>query len=463
MRNAIPSVRFADIPSNQEYAEVLIRVQEAICAGNFDEAGRLCDEAVDLAEGLSVAEVHWMQDLSSDLEALCGEELLQKNPYSYQEYEALLAEKWNGIQNDPDGFLRLLRSEQSNLPHARMAYARGRAYGILGFLNVATVFTRMASNLDPQQPFYRMALITMLNDQQRFEELDKELTEILASAIATPDLIVNAAAISFNRAIKAPSAPERPYLGELRRKLQQIFSQNPVRVLKPGTAVVGLHTLGSIQDRLRRPAKAQQYFRQALEVDPQNQAVRISLALSLLQNDETEAARLFDQVAAEGTHFEIAYLFAAKYAGERGSFAHSTAMAEKALAVTGSTTLRAYAYEVLAINEAETNGPTRKAYEYFSEALRLAPQNTNIQANYNAFQVSLNENADQSEANKQPQSKHHSSQWVLWDDKLIEGVKFSHQASRDVARKNSLDWDKEMFLPVRSIYPSQSSATGFGS
>lgn len=432
MKNATPTARFADSSNNQKYVEVLIDVQNAICAGDFDQAGRLCDASLDLAEGLSVVEVHWMQNLSSDLEALCGEELLQNNPYSSQEYQVLLEETWTGIEDAPDDFLRLLRFEQGVLPPVSKAYARGRAYSLLGFLNAACVFTRMASELDPQQPFYKMALITILNNQKRFEELDKELRHILIGPIADPDLIVNAAAIFLNRAIKASADLDRISLGELRQRLQQVFGRNSLRALRPSTAVLGFHTLGSIQDRLHRPAKAQEFYRQALTIDPQNQAVRISLALSLLQDNETEAYQIFNQVADEGTSFELAYLMAGKLAGERGLFTQSSAMAQKAIEVTESAMVCAFAYEMLAISEAEINGPNDKAGEYFLEALRLAPDNTHIYANYSHFQGEFIKVKEQPKTRNQSGHKRPSIEWLVPNtENFYASVKANFQVNED--------------------------------
>lgn len=457
MSSATATVRFADSPNNQQYADVLIRVQSAICSGDEAEAVRLCDEAIDLAEGLSVAEVQWMQWLSSDLESLCQRELLQENPYSAHKYWVLMAETWTSLEGDPDSFLSLLRFKQDKFSPARMAYARGRAYGLLGFLNVGTVFMRMAAELDPGQTYYKMALLTMLNSQQRFDELDRELNEILTSPITDPDLVVTAAAISFNRTIKTSADVARPYLGEMRRKLQRIFDQNSLQTFQHSTAVLGLQTLGSIQDKLNRPAKAQELYRRALQLAPQNQAIQIALAMSLLRDNEPEAFQIFTEVAKEGTPFEIAYLFAAKHAGQQGLFAEAVEMAEKAVAITKDVRVRAFAYEILGISEAEVNGPTDKAAGYFSEALRLLPDNTNIQANYNSFQEELSKVEVQPGTESRPEIEPLSNQWLMLDTKLaIEVFNTGGQANEDAFKGNVLDESEKLNLATTDYLRTQS-------
>ena len=212
--------------------------------------------------------------------------------------------------------------------------------------------------------------------------------------------------------------------------------------MKPLTAFMGLHTLGSIQDRLNRPMKAQELYRRALEISPQDQTVRVSLALSLLRNNEMEAFRIFSQVAAEGTRFEVAYLFAAKHAGEQGRFADAAAMAEKVITIAGNPLAVAYAHEFLAISEAELNGPTDKAREHFAEALRLAPDNVNIQSNHELFHA----DSAMSEVQhlKGTQQKEPSSTWLLTDASLVEIYRLGLQTNQDGITKRLDEESKQL-------------------
>lgn len=340
------------------------------------------------------------------------------------------------------GCLRLLRFRQDRFSPPGVAYARGRAYGILGFLNVATVFMRLASGLAPQQSYYKMALLTLLNRQERSDELDKELEVMLTDPATDPDTVVVAVTLSFMRAVRASMDLARTYLGELRRTLQRALDKKPPQTMKPATAFMGLHTLGSIQDRLNRPMKAQELYRQALRINPQDQTVRVSLALSLLQNNEIEAFRLFGQVAAEGTRFEVAYLFAAKHAGEQGRFADAAVMAEKAITIAGNPLAVAYAHEFLAVSEAELNGLTDKAREHFAEALRLAPDNTNVQSNYDLFHAKL-AMAEVRYSNETEQ-KQPPTTWLLTDATLVEVYRLGLQTNQDGITKSLDEESKQL-------------------
>ncbi len=412
MSNVIQSVRFADNPNNQKYADVLIGVQQAICEGNDAEAGRLCDESIDLAESLSFAVVRWMQSLSSDLESFCDEELLQENNYSPDAYWELVGQACFVIENDPEQLLRLLRFKQNILTPDKIAYFRGRAYGLLGFPNVGIAFTRLASELAPQQPAYRIALINLLKEQEHSDELGEELNRLLSDPATSPKLIIFAVTISYSKFYKTAKGESRSYLGEMKQKLEYVFNYHPLETFDHNTALMGLHTLGVLQDRLNRPAKAQKIYLRALQLAPDNQHLRMSLAMSLIRTNSIEANRIFRQIAMEGTQFEAAYLFAAKAAAESGSFVEAAMMAEKVLAITGETRLRALAYEMLAIIESELNGVSDKAEQYFSEALRLAPDDANIQYNYEIFQDEANKGESQQSAQGQPLQKHSLNEWL---------------------------------------------------
>ncbi len=443
-------------PSLQDAVNILIAHEHALCRGDEDAADELLADLEPHLRRLNWAQNEWLRGVSGDLHMLNDEETSEDNRYPADEYWTLMAETWANIEDDPDRFLRLLRFKQNRFSPAKVAYARGRAYSILGFLNVGTVFMRRASELDPQQPYYKMALMTLLNRQEWSDELDTELKGILAGSTTDPDLLVVAATLSFTRAVKASADVARAYLGEMRQKLQRIFDQNPLETLNPSTAFMGLHTLGSIQDKLKRPAAAQELYRQALRINPQDQAVRVSLALSLLQSNETEAFQLFSQVASEGTPFEIAYLFAAKYAGEQGLFADAAVMAEKALTITKNTTVRAYAYEFLAISEAEVNGSTDKAREYFSEALRLAPDNANIQNNYNLFQAEAGWTEAQPAREEKFTQKHPSGRWLLSDASLVEAWRLGAQINEDGIGRSLSEESKKLNIATTESLTRQS-------
>ena len=429
-------------PNLQDAVNILIDHEHALCRGDEDAADELLADLEPHLRCLNRPQNEWLRGLSGDLHMLNNEETSENNPYSSEEYWKLMAEAWINIEDNAGEFLRLLRFRQERFSLPGVAYARGRAYSILGFLNVGTVFTRLASGLDPLQCHYKMALLTLLNQQERSDELDTELKEMLVDPAADPDMVVVAVTFSFVRAVKTSLGLSRIYLGGLRRTLQRAFDQKPPEAMKPATAFMGLHTLGSIQDRLSRPAKAQELYRQALRINPQDQTVRVSLALSLLQTDAAEAFQIFSQVAAEGTLFEVAYLFAAKHAGEQGQFADAAAMAEQVITIAGNPLAVAYAHEFLAISEAGLNGPTDKAREHFDEALRLAPDNTNIRSNYRLFHADLDmAEVRSSHEAKQSQS---SSRWLLMDATLVEAYRFGLQTNEDGITKSLYEESKQL-------------------
>lgn len=56
------------------------------------------------------------------------------------------------------------------MPQDRLAYLRARAYAALGHLDTALLFARFAAEQNPQNAFYRLAVLDLLLKLHRNED-----------------------------------------------------------------------------------------------------------------------------------------------------------------------------------------------------------------------------------------------------------------------------------------------------
>ena len=197
-------------PDLQDAVNILIAHEHALCRGDEGAADELLADLEPHLRRLNRAQNEWLRGLSGDLHMLNDEETSLDNPHPDGDYWALMAEAWDGVEEDPDRFLKLLRFKQKTFLPEGVAYTRGRAYSIFGFPKVGAVFMHRASELAPQQPYYRMALLTLLNHQSLSDELDKELSEILATSTTDPDLVVMAVTLSLRGPLKRLRTCQEP-------------------------------------------------------------------------------------------------------------------------------------------------------------------------------------------------------------------------------------------------------------
>lgn len=371
----------------QKSITLLIELQFAICQDDEDTAERLREDMEVPLRSLTWDEREWIRGVSGDLESVCGQEVIEPNPYTASEYRKRLPEAWLNIETDPETLLSLLRIEQSVLSPARVAYARARTYGILGIHPLCKVFMRLASELEPTEIAYKIFMLELLYAQGNFDELNAIIESILEDYSSDPDLFIPAAAYAFMLIRGLAPNVTRPRLGWLRERLQRFLNQLsvPVESLKRNVSIMGLHTLASVLDMLNRHRAAQEIYWQAHKLDPSNQQTEVALAFSLLRNDEKSALKMFSDLAARNTSHGIAYLFAAQSAGQQGLLEECVRLSKATLEKTDYPMVRAEAYKFLAICELQINGPTDKAQAYFEQALESAPELISVQEAFKTF------------------------------------------------------------------------------
>lgn len=376
------NAQFADNPAFLEYQDALVQIQHAICRGDTQTADRLCDTSEDLGHSLSLAEVKWLQWLSSDLEMLCGEELLRSSDQSYDEYNGDLARAWLDVQQNPEAVLRLLRISHNQMLLDKVAYARARAYGLLGYRNLFLEFMRLASQLNPAHMAYKVFLLDELKNQGRFDEAQTSADAIFSNPSSSPFLVFQAAAVVYMFTQAMPTNQARPILGRLRKEVQHMYDQSASGDLSADVATFGLLLWGGILEGLNRQAEAKSRYVQAIRLAPQDDAPLLALGSLLFDTKRDEAFSLYERAIELGTKCVQPYLLLALRELNNHNYEGCTDLAERVLQMTDIPDVRAHALELIALSEVEAAGPTDNVLRHFREAVSLSPENSRMRDSY---------------------------------------------------------------------------------
>jgi len=376
------NAQFADNPAFLEYQDYLVQIQHAICRGDNQTADRLCDASENLGQFLSLAEVKWLQWLSSDLEMLCGEELLQPMKQTEDEYGRSMAQAWLDIEEYPEDLLELLRHNRGFLPQSRVAYARARAYEILGYKKLKIEFLRCAARLDADNLAYKLFLIDAATSQSDLSEILGWVENIFSSPVSTPVTILTAVGSVFVRTQFLSTPEARPVLGRLRHQVEHVLNQSKGHSLEVKVRVFGLLLLGGIFERLNRKSAATDCYRQAHSLDTRDDGPLIALGSILLDSKQNQAFSLFEQAATLNTRFPQPYLHLAVKELNAGGYNRSARLAEQILALEVPAKMHAYAHEILGLAELGANGVSDKAIRHLGEAVSLAPESSWMRENH---------------------------------------------------------------------------------
>lgn len=376
------NVQFADNPAFLEYIDLLVQTQHAICRGDNQTADRLCDASEDLGQHLSVAEIQWLQWLSSDLEMLCDEELLRPSDQSYNEYNDDLAQAWLHMQKDPDKLLDLLRKKHNTMPLDRVAYARARAYGSLGYNNLFFEFMHAASQLAPTHMAYKVFLLDELKKRGRFDEVWALADAVLNDPSSSPLLVFQAAAVVYMFTQTMSANQSRLLLGRLRREVQRVFYQSSD--LESSVASFGYLLWAGILEGLNRKSEAEDRYVQAMKANPQDDAPLLALGSLLFDIKRDKALSLYERAMELGTRHALPYLLLALRELNNHNYQRCKDLAERVLAMVDVPEVRAHALELLALSEMEAVGPVDGVLRHLGEAVLLAPENDRMRENYEA-------------------------------------------------------------------------------
>ena len=228
--------------------------------------------------------------------------------------------------------------------------------------------------------------LNLFSKTDRNDELNHLIEQVFSSSNSSPEMLVCAAFYSFIQLRTVVIGEARPRLGQLRKRLQGMFTHTSPDRIMPRVAFLGFYLLGHILVRLRRLSEAQEYYKRANKIEPENDEVLVALAASMLLDQNREALEIFDELVSKGTDQDTPYLFMAKKAADEKRFDDCVRHSEALLKITSNSTMKGYALQFLGICEVEQNGATDKAKDLLMEAINFLPDDVILRENLEAIQ-----------------------------------------------------------------------------
>ena len=363
---------------------MLVDLQFAICEDNEERADALRD-ALDIPlSKLGWEANEWLRGLSGDLDMLCNQEVFEPSKLTLGEYQQDLENALQNFDCEPEAVLTLLRKEQNTLSLDVVAYYRGRAYSLLGLHSVATLFLRLAIELNPERIEYKVIL---MGNFQSAGDLDQ--ARLLAEAIIK-GFSGNYKALFLSvgvllHILKKLEPDNRVAFGKLRRQIEETIRVLPMPYSNPGLVGFAFTLLGEVSEILHRTTQARENYSQACLLMPDDPIPFLRRAGLKFKADEQTALSDFRSAVNLGVSDPFPYLILAREALKTGNYAEANALCSSVMKI-GGPLVQGQAYEFMAIAEAQAHGETDLAQHYFDEARRLFPSDSNIQKNQALFQ-----------------------------------------------------------------------------
>lgn len=388
------TVQFADNSEFLEATALLVDLQFAICEDNEERADALRD-ALDIPLSKLTWEANeWLRGLSSDLDMLCDQEVFEPSELTLAEYQRDLTNALRNFDSNPEPVLALLRKEQNALLSDVVAYYRGRAYLLLGLHSVATLFLRLAIELNSERIEYKVILMGCFWSAGDLDQARLLAETIIKSFAGNFKAFFPAAGILLH-ILKKLEPDNRAAFGRLRRQIEEAIRALPVPYSHPSLIGLGFTLLGEISEILHRTAQARENYSQACTLMPSDPIPFLRRGRLVFKGNEQKALADFRQAVNLGVSDPFPYLILAREALKTGNYAEAYALCSSVIKI-GGPLVQGQAYEFMAIAEAQAHGETDLARHYFNEARRLFPSDGNIQKNQALFEQARNQHTDNS-------------------------------------------------------------------
>ncbi len=400
----------------KQYVSLLIRLHAAMREGDEETADELRDQMDAPGLLLDEDEIRLVKGVSADLYMLADAEILKPSGYSRQELRRRLDAALMPFEIHTT--LALLRKAERPSLRANIAYSRYLAYQRLGLDEVARAFLLYAAELNPLHTGYKTNILIFFGDMSQATLIREIITPILSNPGADPALVVHAASELVFLLRYAHADVSRTELGQARRRVQQILNSIASRSLSSNDIILGWLTIGMIYEELGRTARAREAYQEAASVDKNYALPWQILGNSWFKEASAKALPFFQRAVELDTTDPFPYLVVANDALERDDYLKARELGDKLLEMivsrggaTASPHLSAQVYEFLGLMEAQQNGPSQAAVEYFEEAVKIEPDNKRLTANY----AELLE-----EAKKARLKENLLLSSTAWHDKLLE-------------------------------------------
>ncbi|HCO22210.1 MAG: hypothetical protein CME31_21580 [Gimesia sp.] len=375
--------------SNENYyTEVilgLLRLHELEIAGksDSDEADAVRDQMEYPWHLLSVQEKARITGLSEDLYSITNPpEPKPPNPQSdrklYEAYIAREAGQW-------DKSLGLLRRWGRHIDSAKCAYLRGTIWRDAGDDTTASVFFKQAADLDSDNPSYTVMFLHSLRTVHPEQALHLAKHFLANHSSVLPEVVVKAAEIRYDSTRKMTKAESRVVHEELVQILQPITSELEPDDSTPNPMFASaLSLLAFCQDHLGNITEAIVAYNRGIAADPGNDALLVARGI-LRYGTDSDSLHDFEAAIQLQTPLVWPYFYLAHSLLIHNRLGDCMRMSERALNMSASDLVRANLFEWVAIAKCELGFPLQQIRQAFQDAIRLAPENERIRANFNAF------------------------------------------------------------------------------
>jgi tetratricopeptide (TPR) repeat protein len=377
-------LEFAQNPAYASFEHHLRDLHGLIAAGEGDSdvADALRDSMSAEYRSLSASEEDRLNGLSEDLYSLTEspaprmQQTLQDKGLAQNLLRAREQYDWAAV-------LRALRPLAKHFPPSQIAFQRYQAYAQLGHPEIAYLFLEHAAALDPSDFRMQHLLLDFSLKAGRAREALAKAERLLSDSTTTAPLIIAAAHIRFQSLRNVPVETAIPVVREIAARLGRAMqTRETMKASPPSLVILGYTTLGFCQEKLGDLDRAMEAFDEALQLDPESEALRIARGLVLARHDMDRAALEFAAAATTGSRFFHSYLFLAPYELGRGRWEKALQYADQLRARTQDPAVEAQAQNWRAIALFELGRPWPEVEAIFRESELLDRLNPRISENF---------------------------------------------------------------------------------
>lgn len=363
-------------PEHAAAEQLTLRLHELIRNGQDDdvETDSVREQLVETLARVPSEDRSLLNDLSGDLFMLNGEEILV-NPAGHEALELRAA--WE--QRDWRKVRALLVYNISHVTNDYRAYARGRAWGELGYHRAAAEFLFYAWRVRPEKDNYAYLAVQALLNANTYPEALGRAVEIEGSGEASATLLYNLAHVLYDGARRC----DGPFAARLYTRVVEIVdkaSALPQPVVN-SLQIAALVNKAFAQSYLEAPANAEATLTKALALDPSNDIVLSARGLVRMEASRQSDALLdFQRAVDAGTLVTWPFIYLAEHAMQSHDFATALPLIDQSLRRNPEERIRANLLEWRAI-AMQSLGRVNEAVQAAYEAQALEPFNERIAEN----------------------------------------------------------------------------------
>jgi len=355
------------------------QMDRALRQEQIEVARRLVEDLPASANALFLLAMAYQEQGNSDEAARYLHQCVEREPQRADAYDQLgrIAQQ-EGAHDEAVGYFA--KAKQYNPKMAGINYRLGEAYKALGKPDEAIAAMTENAALFPQAPDSFLALGELHLQKQEYEAAQKQYEAALACDPNLSKAYYGLATVAARLGQREQANAYRQRFKEVEEKEREQAHESratydPLALTR--ASVAHTHTdVGRVLQANEQPAPAEQLWRRAALLDPNNVACRFSLADDYFRaNRFAEALPWYQQIITIQPDNGVAYFFTGHIHEKRGEKAVAQEAYEKVIEVAPD---RAEGFLALARFLWENDGDLNRARLLLQRAVELAP----IAANY---------------------------------------------------------------------------------